>query len=107
MVIARAITDRQRNLAFGRGLASLARVGPLGVRGERRDESGSILFDIQTNELQRSMYNLYTRGRARCDDREGGRAAYSTKAKLQMSKTLLSRDRGQVGPGIRSLIVKR
>ena len=93
-------------MAFGRGLASLARVGPLGFRGEQRDESGSILFNIRTNKLQRSMYNLYTRGRVQGDDREGGRTTYSTKAKLRMSKTLLSQDQGRVGPGIRSLIVK-
>ena len=61
-MIVRAITDQQRGLGLGRGLVSLARVGPLGFRGERRGESGSILFDIQTGELQRSMYNLYTRG---------------------------------------------
>ena len=42
----------------------------------------------------------------RGDDREGGRAAYSTKVKLQMSKYLLRRDRGRVDPGIKSLIVK-
>ena len=42
----------------------------------------------------------------RGDDREGGRAAYSTKAKLRLSKYLLRRDRGRVGPGIKSLIVK-
>ena len=40
------------------------------------------------------------------DDREGRQAAYSMKAKLQMSKYLLSQDRGQVGPGIRSLNIK-
>ena len=85
---------------------SLARVGLLAFRDEWRGESGSILFDIRTNELQRSMYNLYTRGRAQGDDWEGGRTAYSTKAKLRMSKTLLSRDQGRVGLGIRSLIVK-
>ena len=74
-----------KDLAFGCGLASLARVGPWGFRGERRDENGSVLFDIRTRELQQGIYNLYTRGRARGDDREGGRAAYSTKAKLWMS----------------------
>ena len=31
---------------LGHGLASLARVGPLVFRDERRGESGSILFDI-------------------------------------------------------------
>ena len=106
MAIARVITDRQGNLAFGCGLVSLAQVGPLGFRGEQRGRNGSVLVDIRTNELQRSMYNLYMRGRARGNDQEGGRTAYSTKAKLRMSKILLSRDRGQVGPGIRSLIVK-
>ena len=72
--------------------------------GEARN--GSILFNIRTKELQRSIYSLYTRGRMRGDDQEGGRAVYSTKAKLWMSKYLLSRDQGQVGPGIRSLNVK-
>ena len=72
--------------------------------GEARN--GSILFDIRTKELQRSIYSLYTRGQTRGNDQEGGRAAYSTKAKLRMSKYLLSRDRGRVGPGIRSLNVK-
>ena len=46
MVIMRAITDQQRRLGLGRGLASLARVGLLGFRGEQRGENGSILFDI-------------------------------------------------------------
>ena len=55
------------------------------VSGETRN--GSILFDIRTKELQRSIYNLYMRGQVRGDDREGGRAAYSTKAKLWMSKS--------------------
>ena len=86
MVIAQAITDQQRELGLGCSLASLARVGPLGFRGERRGESGSILFDVRTGELQRGIYNLYTRGRAQGDDREGGRAAYSMKVKLWMSK---------------------
>ena len=76
MAIVRAITDQQRGLGLGRSLVSLARVRLLGFRGKRRGESGSILFDIQTRELQRSMYNLYMRGQA----------AYSTKAKLWMSK---------------------
>ena len=72
--------------------------------GEVRD--GSILFDIRTKELQRNIYRLYTRGETRGDDREGGRAVYSTKAKLRMSKYLLRRDRGRVDLGIKSLIVK-
>ena len=63
MVIAQAITDQQRRLGLGHGLASLARVGPLGFKGERRGENGSILLDIQTKELQQSIYSLYTRGR--------------------------------------------
>ena len=46
MAIAQVITDQQRGLGLGHGLASLARVGPLGFRGERRGKSGSILFDI-------------------------------------------------------------
>ena len=46
------------------------------------------------------------RGRTQGDDRGGRRAVYSMKATLRMSKYLLSRDRGRVGPGIRSLIVK-
>ena len=62
MAIARAITDQQMRLGLGRGLVSLARVGLLGFRGERRGESGSILFDIRTKELQRSIYNLHMRG---------------------------------------------
>ena len=85
---------------------SLARVGPLGFRGKQRGRNGSVLVDIRANELQRSMYNLYTRGQVRGNDREGRRTVYSTKVKLRMSKTLLSQDRGRVGPGIRSLIVK-
>ena len=46
MAIARVITDQQRRLGLGRGLAPLAQVRPLGFRGERRGENGSILFDI-------------------------------------------------------------
>ena len=46
MAIVRAITNQQRGLGLGCGLASLAQVGPLGFRGKRRGESGSILFDI-------------------------------------------------------------
>ena len=86
MAIVRVITDQQRGLGLGRGLASLARVGPLGFRGEQRGKSGSILFNIRTGELQQGIYNLYMRGRVRGDDQEGGRATYSTKAKLRMSK---------------------
>ena len=86
MAIAQVITNQQRRPGLGRSLASLARVGPLGFRGKQRGENGSILFDIQTKELQRSIYSLYTRDRTRGDDREGGRAVYSTKAKLRTSK---------------------
>ena len=48
MVIARAITNLQGGLGLVRDLASLARVGLWGFRGEQRGKDGSILFDIQT-----------------------------------------------------------
>ena len=84
MAIVRAITDQQRRLGLERGLASLARVGLLGFRGEQRGENGSILFDIRTKELQRSIYSLYTRGGMKGNVRDGG--PYSTKARLRTSK---------------------
>ena len=94
MAIARAIADLQGRLGLGHDLASLARVGPWGFRGKQRGKDGSILFDIQTRELQRSTYSLYTRRRKQGDDWEGRQAAYSMKAKLWMGKYLLSWDWG-------------
>ena len=63
MVIVRVITNLQKGLGLGHNLASLAQVRLWGFRGERRGEDGSILFDIQTRELQQSIYSLYTRRR--------------------------------------------
>ena len=74
-------------------------------RVERREMGVSyLIYELKSyNEIS----TVYIReGETRGDDREGGRAAYSTKAKLWMSKYLLRRDRGQVDPGIKSLIVK-
>ena len=106
MVIAWAITNLQKWLGLGHGLASLAQVGLWGFRDERRGEDGSILFDIRTRELQWSIYSLYMRRWKWGDDWEGRWATYSTKVKLRMSKYLLSWDQGRVGLGIRSLNVK-
>ena len=106
MAITWATTDLQKWLGLGHGLASLAQVGLWGFRDERRGEGGSILFDIRTRELKWSIYSLNMRRWTWGNDREGGRAMYSMKAKLRMSKYLLSWDRGWVGPGIRSLNIK-
>ena len=62
------------------------------VTGEQRGKDGSILFDIRTRELQWSIYSLYTRRRKQGNDQGDRQATYSMKAKLQMSKYLLSQD---------------
>ena len=62
---------------------------------------GSILFNIRTGELQVSNYKLYTRRGEQGDDWGGGRAAYSTRAKLQMRKDLQRWKWGRVSLGIR------
>ena len=79
------------------------------MRFQRRAERRETGISYSIYELK--SYNEISTGyiredEMRGDDREGGRAAYSTKAKLRMSKYLLRRDRGQVGLGIKSLIVK-
>ena len=74
-------------------------------RVERRETGVS--YSIYELKSYDEISTVYIRGgEMRGDDREGGRAAYSTKAKLQMSKYLLRWDRGRVDPGIKSLIVK-
>ena len=74
-------------------------------RAERRETGVS--YSIYELKSYNEISTVYIReGETRGDDREGGRAAYSTKAKLRMSKYLLRRDRGRVDPGIKSLIVK-
>ena len=71
---------------FDAVLRPLHKSGHWGSEASGETRNGSILFNIQTKELQRSMYNLYTRGRVRGDDREGGQTVYSMKARLRMSK---------------------
>ena len=79
------------------------------VRFQRRVErrETGVSYSIYELKSYNEISTGYIReGETRGDDREGGRAVYSTKAKLQMSKYLLRRDRGRVDPGIKSLIVK-
>ena len=74
-------------------------------RAERRE--AGVSYSIYELKSYNEISTGYIReGEMRGDDWEGGRAAYSPKAKLQMSKYLLRRDRGRVDPGIKSLIVK-
>ena len=66
-----------------------------------------VSYSIYELKSYDEISTVYIReGETRGDDQEGGRAAYSTKAKLRMSKYLLRRDWGRVDPGIKSLIVK-
>ena len=58
MVIVRVITNLQKGLGLGHDLVSLARVGLWSFRGKQRGEDRSILFDIQTRELQQSIYSF-------------------------------------------------
>ena len=74
-------------------------------RAERRETGVSYsIYELKSYDGISTVY--IRKGETRGDDQEGGRAAYSTKVKLRMSKYLLRRDRGQVDPGIKSLIVK-
>ena len=98
-MIVQAITDQWKDLALDVVLCPLHQSGRGVSEASREARNGSILFNIQTKELQRSIYSLYMRGQTRGDDWEGGQAAYSTKAKLQMSKYLLMLGSGTSGSG--------
>ena len=68
-----------------------------------------VSYSIYELKSYDEISTVYIReGETRGDVQEGGQAAYSTQAKLWMSKYLLrrDRDRGRVDPGIKSLIVK-
>ena len=79
----------------------------MGFQRRAEGRETGVSYSIYELKSYNEISTVYIReGDTRGDDQEGGRAAYSTKAKLWMSKCLLRRDRGRVGPGIKSLIVK-
>ena len=77
----------------------------MGFQRQAEGREAGVSYSIYELKSYNEISTAYIReGETRGDDQEGGRAAYSTKAKLRMSKYLLRRDRGRVGPGIMSRI---